>query len=331
MRTLIIAEAGVNHNGDFDLAKKMISIASEAGADFIKFQSFKTEEMITRNAQKADYQRSEQNENQFAMLKKYELSREMHIKLINHCRDSRIRFLSTGFDIESLNLLYELGQRIFKIPSGEITNLPYLRHVASFQCPIIMSTGMATLSEIKEAFSLLLENGLKKNDLSILHCTSSYPTKMADVNLRAMQTIAKEFDVRTGYSDHTLGIEVAVAAVALGGTIIEKHFTLDRNLPGPDHKASLEPNELQQMITAIRNLEIALGDGVKVPTKSELENLEAVRKSIVATADIKRGESFNSKNLGIKRPGVGISPMLWDRVIGSFAKRDFNIDEQIEI
>jgi N,N'-diacetyllegionaminate synthase len=331
MRTLIIAEAGVNHNGDFDLAKKMISVACEAGADFIKFQSFKTEHMITRSAQKAEYQRSEQNENQFAMLKKYELSREMHVELMNHCRDSKIGFLSTGFDIESLNLLYELGQRLFKIPSGEITNLPYLRHVASFQCPIIMSTGMATLSEIKEAFYLLLDNGLKKNDLSILHCTSSYPTKMADVNLRAMQTIAREFGVRIGYSDHTLGMEVAVAAVALGGTIIEKHFTMDRNLLGPDHKASLEPIELQQMITAIRNLEMAMGDGVKVPTKSELENLVAVRKSIVASTFIKRGESLNSQNLGIKRPGVGISPMLWDRVIGSVAKRDFNVDEQIEI
>lgn len=331
MKTLIIAEAGVNHNGDLNVAKDMIKVASKAGANFIKFQSYNTEVMITRRADKAGYQIDGNDENQYAMLKKYELSRDMHIELMSYCKESNIGFLSTGFDIESLNLLYELGQRLFKIPSGEITNLPYLRHLASFKCPIIMSTGMATLNEINDAVEVILKCGLLKNDLIILHCTSSYPTKMEDVNLRAMKTIADKFNVKFGYSDHTLGLEVPIAAVALGACVIEKHFTMDRQLPGPDHKASLEPHELHQMVRAIRNLELALGNGEKIPTKSELANLFAVRKSIVAIREIKQGDVLHSENIGIKRPGGGISPMSWDEVIGSIARLDFKVDDQIEL
>ena len=332
MNVLIIAEAGVNHNGDLGLAKQLIDVAAEAGADFVKFQTFNANSLVTHTAKKADYQtkNTDGNESQHEMLRRLELTPAMHIELIAHCALRNIGFLSTGFDIESVELLVSLGQNLFKIPSGEITNLPYLRHIGRLGKPVILSTGMASLGEIESAIDVLGQAGTPRSILTVLHCTTEYPTPMAEVNLRVMQSIHNAFGVEVGYSDHTPGIEVAITAVALGATVIEKHFTLDRNLPGPDHKASLEPHELKAMVTAIRNIEIALGDGIKRLTPSEAKNKPVARKSLVASQPIKAGEVFSSQNITAKRPGTGISPMRWDTILGRRARRDFALDELIE-
>jgi N,N'-diacetyllegionaminate synthase len=332
-RTLIIAEAGVNHNGELALAKRLIDVAAEAGADLVKFQTFSADRQVIRTAEKADYQNqtTDISESQHEMLRRLELSAEMHKELIAHCAARDIGFFSTGFDIESIDLLAGLGQDHFKIPSGEITNLPYLRHIGQLGKAIIISTGMATLGEIETAIDVLERAGTPRTSITVLHCTTEYPTPMSEVNLRAMQSIHKVFGVAVGYSDHTRGIEVAIAAVALGATVIEKHFTLDRNLPGPDHKASLEPDQLKAMVAAIRNIEVALGDGIKRPTPSEIKNRPIVRKSLVTRQAIKAGEVFSTQNIMAKRPGTGISPMLWDEVIGRPAPRDFLADELIEL
>lgn len=332
-KTLIIAEAGVNHNGDIVLAKQLIDAAAIAGADVVKFQTFNASRQVTRTAKKADYQIKTTNsrETQYDMLRRLELSAEMHHDLIGYCALRNIRFLSTGFDIESVDLLSSLGQGCFKIPSGEITNLPYLRHIGKLGKAVILSTGMATLGEIEAAIEVLEQAGTSRTQQTVLHCTTEYPTLMAEVNLRAMQSIKAAFGVKVGYSDHTQGWEVAVAAVAMGATVIEKHFTLDRNLPGPDHQASLEPLELGAMVTAIRNIEVALGDGVKRLTHGESKNKPIARKSLVANRFIKAGEIFTAENIIAKRPGFGISPMRWDEVMGKKAPRDFEKDELIEI
>ena len=331
MSVFIIAEAGVNHNGSIDLAKKLIDVASDAGADAVKFQSFKAENLATKNAQKAMYQKETTNieESQFHMLKKLELSTEMHKELISYCRNKKIIFLSSPFDHESIELLEDLGLEIFKIPSGEITNLPYLRHIGKLDRKIILSTGMSNIDEVKNALDILINSGTKKENITVLHANTEYPTPMEDVNLRAMVTIGKELDIKFGYSDHTLGIEVDIAAVAMGANCIEKHFTLDCNMEGPDHKASLEPNELKAMVVAIRNIELALGKNIKKPSKSELPNIQIVRKSIVAKTVIKKGEIFSEKNLTTKRPGGGTNPMKWDVIIGTKAIKDYNEDELI--
>ena len=333
MKTLIIAEAGVNHNGDLEIAKRLIDVAAGAGADLVKFQTFSGDRLATSVAKQADYQiqNTDVQTSQRSMLQKLELNEEMHEVLINHCQVSGIGFFSTGFDIESVNLLIKLGQRRFKIPSGEITNLPLLRHIGKQGKEVILSTGMSTLSEIEKAIQAIEDAGTSRQSITVLQCTSAYPTPMADVNLKAMQIIGEKFHVAIGYSDHTVGIETAIAAVALGATVIEKHFTLDRTLPGPDHKASLEPSELHQMIAAIRNIEISIGDGVKRVMPSELENIEIARKSIVASQRILTGELFSTHNLTSKRPGNGISPMKWDEVIGKKAQKDFSVDETIVI
>ena len=331
--TLIIAEAGVNHNGDINLAKQLIDAAAESGADIVKFQTFNASRQVTNTAKKADYQvkTTDSKESQHDMLRRLELNEDMHHELISHCVMRNIGFFSTGFDIESIDLLVSLGQDHFKIPSGEITNLPYLRHIGRLGKTVILSTGMATLGEIEDAIDALEQAGTPRSKLTILHCTTEYPTPMNDVNLRAMQSIHAAFGAAVGYSDHTQGIEVPIAAVAMGATVIEKHFTLDRNLPGPDHKASLEPAELKAMVTAIRNIEIALGDGIKRLTPSETKNKPVARKSLVASRTINFGELFTSENITAKRPGTGISPMLWDEVIGHTAPREFATDELIEL
>jgi N,N'-diacetyllegionaminate synthase len=331
-RTLIIAEAGVNHNGDIVLAKKLIDAAAEAGADLVKFQTFNANRQVTRSAKKADYQTqvADNNESQHEMLRRLELSAVMHEELIEYCAARNIGFFSTGFDIESIDLLVSLGQNRFKIPSGEITNLLYLRRIGQLGKPVIISTGMATLGEIEAAMDELEQAGTPRASITVLHCTTEYPTPMAEVNLLAMQNIHAAFGVAVGYSDHTPGIEVAIAAVALGALVIEKHFTLDRNLPGPDHKASLEPEELKAMVAAIRNIERALGDGVKRLTASETKNKPLARKSLVASRAINAGETFSAENVVAKRPGTGISPMRWDEVMGRKAPRDFEADDLIE-
>ncbi len=331
--TLIIAEAGVNHNGDINLAKRLVDVAAEAGADLVKFQTFSAERLVTLSACKAGYQAksTEVKESQYDMLRKLELSSDMHESLIDYCAVRGIGFLSTGFDIQSIEYLYSLGQKLFKIPSGEITNLPYLRYIGGLACEVILSTGMSTLGEIEGAIDILESSGTPRNRITVLHCTTEYPTPMNEVNLRAMQSIGKAFGVAVGYSDHTLGIEVAVAAVALGACVIEKHFTLDRSLPGPDHKASLEPYELRMMIDSVRNIESALGDGVKRLSPSEAKNMPVARKSLVASKYIKAGEIFSSDNMTTKRPGTGISPMLWDYVVGKSARRDFSLNDLIEL
>lgn len=333
MSALIIAEAGVNHNGDLALARGLIDSAAEAGADLVKFQTFKADRLVTAAAVKAAYQSqsSADFETQHAMLRRLELTREMHEALIAHCKLRGIDFFSSGFDPESVALLAELGADRFKIPSGEITNLPYLRLVGSYGKPVILSSGMATLREIEWALQVLQAAGTPLDRITVLHCNTEYPTPMADVNLRAMSTIAQAFGVAVGYSDHTLGIEVAIAAVALGACVIEKHFTLDRSLPGPDHKASLEPREFGAMVCAIRNIEQALGDGVKRPSASEAKNMPVARKSLVAAQPIRAGEIFSTANLAVKRPGTGLSPARWDEVIGRRAPRDFAADELIEL
>ena len=332
-KTLIIAEAGVNHNGDLARAKQLIDAAAKAGADLVKFQTFSANRLVTRTATKAEYQTqtTDKKESQHEMLRRLELSSEMHRELIAHCAARNIGFFSTAFDIESIDLLVSLGQDHFKIPSGEITNLPYLRHIGQLRQAVILSTGMATLGEIESAIDVLEQAGTPRASITVLHCTTEYPTPMTEVNLRAMQSIQRAFGVEVGYSDHTPGIEVAIAAVAMGASVIEKHFTLDCNLPGPDHKASLEPEGLVAMVAAIRNIEIALGDGVKRLTQSEARNKPVMRKSLVASQAIKAGEVFSTKNITTKRPGTGISPMRWDEVIGRTASRDFAEEELIEL
>lgn len=319
-KVIIIAEAGVNHNGDILLAKKLIDVAAEAGVDFVKFQTFKADKLVSREAKKATYQSKNINDgddSQYNMLKKLELSHEDHLDLISYCKEKRISFFSTAFDDEGVNYLNELGLSFFKIPSGEITNYPYIKAVAKCNKPVIMSTGMCTLDEIRDAINLLLLNGLKKEDISILHCNTEYPTPMQDVNLKAMLSIKETFDVNIGYSDHTLGIEVPIAAVALGAAIIEKHFTLDRTLPGPDHVASLEPSELKAMVKAIRNIELAInGNGIKTPSESEIKNIAIARKSIHLKKDLLKDHIISDDDLMTLRPGDGISPMEWEKVIG---------------
>lgn len=333
MKTIIIAEAGVNHNGSLFLAKQLIDEAAKAGADLVKFQTFNADRLVTRLAKKATYQTmtTSPKESQHEMLHSLELTVDMHKELIAHCASRNIGFFSTGFDVESVNLLLSFGQNQIKIPSGEITNLPFLRHIGRLRKNLFISTGMSTLGEIEEAICVLEHAGTLRANITVLHCTTEYPTPMFEVNLRAMQSIHEAFKVNVGYSDHTSGIEVAIAAVAMGAKVIEKHFTLDRNLPGPDHKASLEPKELIAMVTAIRNIEIALGDGVKRVTKSEATNMPIVRKSLVACRAIKAGELFSEINTTTKRPGTGISPMRWDEIIGRPAPRDFERDELIEL
>lgn len=330
-RTLIIAEAGVNHNGDLDLARQLIDTAAAAGADLVKFQTFNANRQVTRTAKKADYQTqtTDSTESQHTMLHRLELTEAMHKELIAHCATRNIGFFSTGFDIESVDLLVSLGQNRFKVPSGEITNLPYLRHIGQLGKKVILSTGMATLGEIEAAIEVLDQAGTPRAKLTVLHCTTEYPTPMHEVNLRAMQSIHAAFGVAVGYSDHTQGIEVAIAAAAMGATVIEKHFTLDRNLPGPDHQASLEPEELKAMVAAIRNIEVALGDGIKRLTPSEARNKPIARKSLVASQPIKSGEVFSAQNITTKRPGTGISPMRWDEVMGQVALKDYKEDDLI--
>lgn len=332
-RTLIIAEAGVNHNGDLGLARQLIDAAADAGADLVKFQTFNAGRQVTRTAEKADYQTktTDGKESQHDMLQRLELTQVMHHELIVHCAKRNIGFFSTGFDIESIDLLLGLGQDHFKIPSGEITNLPYLRHIGQLGKNTILSTGMATLADIEAAIDILEIAGTPRTSITVLHCTTEYPTPMTEVNLRAMRSLKEAFGVTVGYSDHTQGIEVAIAAVAMGAAVIEKHFTLDRNLPGPDHQASLEPAELKAMVTAIRNIEVALGDGVKRLTPSEVRNKSVARKSLVASQAIQAGHAFTAQNVTTKRPGTGISPMRWDEVIGQVAPRNFEADELLEL
>lgn len=330
-KTIIIAEAGVNHNGDMVLAKNLIDIAATAGADYVKFQTFNASCLVTKLAPKANYQAKnfDVHKSQFEMLKNLELSEDMHQELIDHCNVRNIKFLSTGFDIQSINMLFELGMDYFKIPSGEITNLPYLRHIGSLGKNIILSTGMSTLGEIESAISVLEKVGTRRDKLILLHCTSEYPAPISEVNLRVINTLHETFGVKVGYSDHTLGIEVPIAAVAMGASVIEKHITLSRGLEGPDHKASLEPGELNAMVAAIRNIEVALGDGIKRITSSELINRPIARKSLVALKNIKKGEVLSPENITVKRPGSGISPMLWDEIIGTIANKDFCKDDLI--
>lgn len=332
-KTIVIAEAGVNHNGDINLAKQLIDAAANAGADLVKFQTFNADRLVTRNAKKTDYQNNttDAQESQYEMLSRLELNVEMHKELIQHCKSLGIRFFSTGFDIESIDLLTNLGQTCIKIPSGEITNLPYLRHIGQLGKDIIFSTGMATMGDIEAVIDVLEQAGTLRSKITVLHCTTEYPTPMTEVNLRAMQSIHSAFGVKVGYSDHTIGIEVAIAAVAMGASVIEKHFTMNRNLPGPDHKASLEPHELKAMVDAIRNIELAMGHGIKRLTPSELKNKPNIRKSLVASRLIKCGQVFSELNISAKRPGTGISPMSWDEVIGRTAPRDFLNGELIEL
>jgi N,N'-diacetyllegionaminate synthase len=330
---IIIAEAGVNHNGSLAIAKQLIDAAAIAKVDYVKFQTFIPENVISKFAVKADYQKvtTGSDESQLDMVRKLQLSKEEHYILMDYCKQKQVKFLSTAFDLDSIDLLVELGVTIGKIPSGEITNYPYLVKMAKSFKSIIISTGMSNLSEIKDAIHVLVNNGQSLNSITILHCNTEYPTPMVDVNLFAIQTIKNELKTNVGYSDHTLGVEVPTAAVALGATIIEKHFTLDKNLDGPDHRASLEPKELVAMVNAIRNIEIALGDGNKIASNSETKNMAIARKSIVAKVNIKKGEVFTENNITVKRPGNGINPMEWNKVLGMVAGKNFEEDELISL
>ncbi|MCC8062421.1 MAG: N-acetylneuraminate synthase [Rikenellaceae bacterium] len=339
MRTLIIAEAGVNHNGSLDLARQLIDAAAEAGVDYVKFQTFRADKLVTRAARKADYQARNiggDDNSQYAMLKALELSPEDHAELISYCAAKGVKFFSTAFDLPSIDFLNTLGPDrkglpLWKVPSGEITNFPYLRAIGRTGKPVILSTGMATLAEIEQAVGVLTRFGTPRDGITLLHCTTEYPAPKEQVNLRAMVTMREHFGMPVGYSDHTEGIEIPVAAVAMGAAVIEKHFTLDRTLPGPDHKASLEPAELCEMVRQIRHVEAAMGDGVKEPALAERPNIPIARKSIVAARPIAKGELFTDENLTAKRPATGMSPMLWETVIGKTAGRDFEADEAIEL
>lgn len=336
MRTLIIAEAGVNHNGSIDIAKQLVDKAADAGADIIKFQTFKSEKLVSRSARQAEYQKKnigkKSDDSQLSMLKKLELSEQDHKELMTYCKQKGIKFFSTAFDMDSIEYLHSLNLGLWKIPSGEVTNYPFLKRIASYNERTILSTGMCDLQDVRAAIDALYKNGLSKDNLTLLHCNTEYPTPFEDVNLKAMDALRKEFGIEVGYSDHTKGIEVPIAAVALGASVIEKHFTLDRNMEGPDHKASLEPDELKAMVSAIRNIEKAVGgDGTKHISESERKNITIARKSIVAACDIKKGEIFTEENLTVKRPGNGISPMRWEEVIGTKAIRNFSEDDLIEL
>jgi len=334
MSVLIIAEAGVNHNGSMEIAKRLVDAAVEAGVDIIKFQTFKAEKLVSKTAKQAEYQKNnigDGNDSQYEMLKKLELSEENHEELIAYCKEKGIHFWSTAFDLESMDYLHSLGLSLWKIPSGEITNYPFIRKIASYGEDVIMSTGMCETKDIQNAMNVLLRYGVRKEQITLLHCNTQYPTPYQDVNLNAMVSIKHKFDIQVGYSDHTLGIEVPIAAVALGAKVIEKHFTIDRELPGPDHKASLEPHELKAMVNAIRHIEQALGDGIKRVSDSEKANISVARKSIVAACPIKKGEQLTEENLTVKRPGIGLSPMLWDEVIGSIAIKDYEEEDLIQL
>ena len=332
-KTIIIAEAGVNHNGDIETAKRLIDAAADSGVDYIKFQTFKADRIVTKNAKKADYQIKNQDksdDSQFNMLKKLELTEKDHYKLIEHCKKNKIKFMSSAFDIEGLKLLNKLNLDFFKIPSGEITNYPYLNEISKFNKKVILSTGMSNINEIKTALDILTSKKVSLNQITVLHCNTEYPTCFSDVNLNAMINIKNTFNVNIGYSDHTLGIEVPIAATALGAKVIEKHFTLDRNMPGPDHAASLNPIELKSMVKSIRNIENALsGTGLKTPSNNELKNIIPARKSIVAKFKINKGEKFSIENLTTKRPGNGICPMKWNDIIGKKAIKNYEIDDMI--
>ena len=330
MKPIIIAEAGVNHNGSLDMALGLVDAAATAGADFVKFQTFKAERLVTASVEAAPYQKENCNAgSQMEMLRKLELPFDDFGKIAERCRQRGIGFLSTPFDVESIRFLASLGMQYMKIPSGEITNLPYLREVAATRLKLIMSTGMSTLSDVENALQVFYDTGYSRNDIVLLHCNTQYPTPFSDVNLRAMLTLREAFGVNVGYSDHTTGIEVPVAATALGATVIEKHFTLDRSLPGPDHAASLSPVELEEMVRSVRHVAMALGSAIKRVTPSERKNMEAARKSIVASTDIREGDILSPDNLTVKRPGCGMSPMRWDEIIGTPARRDYRPDELI--
>lgn len=333
-KVLIIAEAGVNHNGSLQIAKQLVDKAVEAGVDIIKFQTFKSEKLVSKDARQAEYQQrniGKRDESQLTMLKKLELSVKAHHELMDYCKERNIRFWSTAFDMESIDFLHSLNMGLWKIPSGEITNYPYLKKIASFHEEVILSTGMCELSDIEAALNVLIDEGVKKEQITVLHCNTEYPTPYQDVNLKAMLEIGEKFGVKVGYSDHTQGIEVPIAAVALGASVIEKHFTLDKTMEGPDHKASLEPEELKAMVSAIRHIEQALGSGHKIISESERKNIEIARKSIVAACPIKKGEALTEENLTVKRPGNGISPMRWNEVVGTTAIKDFEEEEMIEL
>ena len=332
----IIAEAGVNHNGSIEIARQMVDKAVEAGVDIIKFQTFKSEKLVSKSARQAEYQKKnigkKSDDSQLSMLKKLELSEQDHKDLMTYCKQKGIKFFSTAFDMDSIEYLHSLNLGLWKIPSGEVTNYPFLKRIASYNERTILSTGMCDLQDVRAAVDALYKNGLSKENLTLLHCNTEYPTPFEDVNLKAMDALRKEFGVEVGYSDHTKGIEVPIAAVALGASVIEKHFTLDRNMEGPDHKASLEPDELKAMVSAIRNIEKAMdGDGTKHVSESERKNITIARKSIVAACDIKAGEIFTEENLTVKRPGTGISPMQWEEILGNKAIRSFAEDELIEL
>jgi N,N'-diacetyllegionaminate synthase len=333
MKTLIIAEAGVNHNGDIEKAKQLIHAAKYAGADIVKFQTFKSGNLVGKNADKASYQKltTGSNERQYEMLRKLEISESEHNILVNECQEVGIEFLSTAFDAESFDMLLEIGIKLVKISSGEMTNLPLIRHMTRLNLPVILSTGMANLGDIEATIDVIERVGTSRSNITLLHCTTEYPAPINEVNLRAMVNMKNAFGICVGYSDHTLGIEVPIAAVALGARVLEKHITLDRNLPGPDHHASLEPEEFRSMVNAIRNIEVALGDGIKRPSETELKNKPIARKSLVAIRPIREGECFSAENIGAKRPGFGISPMRWDEVIGRSATRDYLVDQVIEL
>lgn len=330
-KVFIIAEAGVNHNGSLDIAKQLVDKAVEAGVDAVKFQTFRAENIVCKAALKAEYQMNttDTEESQFDMLKKLELSSRMHEELLQYCIQKNIQFLSTPFDIDSVEYLDKLGISIMKVPSGEITNYPYLKKIGETKKKVIISTGMSDLREVEDAIKVLCENG--SEEIVVLHCNTEYPTPYEDVNLKAMITLKERLNVEVGYSDHTLGIEIPIAAVTMGASVIEKHFTLDKNMEGPDHKASLEPEELKAMTLAIRNVEKALGTGIKVPSDSEKKNLAIARKSIVAKKKIFKGDLYTEDNLTTKRPGNGISPMHWEELIGKTANKEYNIDELIEL
>lgn len=333
-KTIIIAEAGVNHNGDIENAKKLIEVAAAAGADYVKFQTFKAENLVTKNASKADYQKANDPESsdQFSMLKQLELSYEHHLELIDYSQKFGIRFLSTGFDLESLDFLNSLDMDLFKIPSGEITNLPYLKKIASFKKPVVLSTGMATIEEIRDALNVLLTSGIPKDQITILHCNTDYPTKPSDVNLKAMLDIQNQFGTQIGYSDHTEGIEVSLAAVALGAEVIEKHFTLDKNLPGPDHKASLNPEELKLLCNGVRIIEKSVsGTGKKTPTESELKNKNIARKGLYFNKDLTAGHVIQESDFDVLRPFVEISPMQLPQIIGKTLKQAVNMGSPLTL
>ena len=332
---LIIAEAGVNHNGSIEIAKQLVDKAVEAGVDMIKFQTFKAEKLVSKSAKQAEYQKknigSEADDSQYNMLKKLELSERDHQTLIDYCDQKGIQFFSTAFDLESIEYLHSLDLGLWKIPSGEITNYPYIKKIAQYHERVILSTGMCELDDVSAAMKVLLGNGVQREQITILHCNTEYPTPFEDVNLKAMQELKDEFQTNVGYSDHTKGIEVPIAAAALGALVIEKHFTLDRNMEGPDHKASLEPAELKAMVSAIRNIEKALGSGKKTISESERKNIAIARKSIVAACPIKKGDLLTEQNLTVKRPGTGISPMRWEEVLGTKAIKDFEEEELITL